>query len=159
MAARMPMMRITTRSSMSVKPFSSLLIRSRSFRSMCLLLEGDVGWVWVACIPRTCGLPACPLHRPPHHPSVGRALSAGRRPRVRTTKGGPEGPPFWHCWGVFRLPAVGAVRVAAATLARRIAGAVDLRRGRHVLIQGEVVAGLRVRHDRVAVVVGAGDLH
>src|SRR3954467_2055668 len=33
-AARMPMMRITTRSSMSVKPFSSLLIRWESFRSM-----------------------------------------------------------------------------------------------------------------------------
>src|SRR4051812_9019079 len=33
-AARMPMIRITTRSSMSVKPFSSLLIRWESFRSI-----------------------------------------------------------------------------------------------------------------------------
>src|SRR3954465_5114060 len=37
-AARMPMIRITTRSSMSVKPFSSLLIRWESFRSIALLL-------------------------------------------------------------------------------------------------------------------------
>src|SRR3954468_14684182 len=33
-AARMPMIRITTRSSIRVKPFSSLLIRWESFRSM-----------------------------------------------------------------------------------------------------------------------------
>jgi hypothetical protein len=33
---------------MSVKPFSSLCIRSRSIRSICLLLEVTVGWV---CLP------------------------------------------------------------------------------------------------------------
>src|SRR3954453_18457482 len=38
MAARMPMMRITTRSSMSVKPFSSLCRRWESFLSMSRVL-------------------------------------------------------------------------------------------------------------------------
>src|SRR3954447_21861332 len=55
-AARMPMIRITTRSSMSVKPFSSPLIRWESFRSMGTPPYGDCGLArHLGSRPRFCG--------------------------------------------------------------------------------------------------------
>src|SRR3954453_11472279 len=54
-AARMPMIRITTRSSMSVKPFSSLLIRWESFRSMCTPPWSLWSLSDTSCSPQRCG--------------------------------------------------------------------------------------------------------
>src|SRR3954454_13053616 len=98
-AARMPMIRITTRSSMSVKPFSSLLIRWESFRSMV-----TPPWsLWSGQIPR----------QPPRWWQHGRLLQGepphgspgALRPRLATGLPLHRGPDSY--WGHLSTPGVG----------------------------------------------------
>src|SRR3954469_18206619 len=98
-AARMPMIRITTRSSMSVKPFSSLLIRWESFRSMV-----TPPWsLWSGQIPR----------QPPRWWQHGRLLQGepphgspgALRPRLATGLPLHRGPDSY--WGHLSTPGMG----------------------------------------------------
>src|SRR3954454_24109109 len=101
-AARMPMIRITTRSSMSVKPFSSLLIRWESFRSMV-----TPPWsLWSGQIPR----------QPPRWWQHGRLLQGdpphgspgALRPRLATVLPLHRGPDSY--WGHLSTPKLGFLR-------------------------------------------------
>src|SRR3954451_1718915 len=101
-AARMPMIRITTRSSMSVKPFSSPLIRWESFRSMF-----TPPWsLWSGQTPR----------QPPRWWQLGR-LQRGEpprgspgalRPRLATGLPLHRGPDSY--WGHLSTPKTGFLR-------------------------------------------------
>src|SRR5438552_18559513 len=96
-AARMPMIKITTRSSIRVKPFSSWA-RSRSFRNIgVLLLDGGAIHLYDQAPPLTSDI-GCPRRS---HACV-RAANAliGRRPSplegggpIGKEKGGPRRPP------------------------------------------------------------------
>src|SRR3954469_23923113 len=102
-AARMPMIRITTRSSMSVKPFSSPLIRWESFRSIV-----TPPWsLWSGQTPR----------QPPRWWQLGR-LQRGEpphgspgalRPRLATGLPLHRGPDSY--WGHISTPKPGFLRV------------------------------------------------
>src|SRR3954471_23366481 len=124
-AARMPMIRITTRSSMSVKPFSSPLIRWESFRSIV-----TPPWsLWSGQTPR----------QPPRWWQLGR-LQRGEPPhgspgalRPRLTTGLPlhRGPDSY--WGHLSTPESGFLRgsfVYPATKRRRTGGRAPRRQRR-----------------------------
>src|SRR3954464_7852216 len=123
-AARMPMIRITTRSSMSVKPFSSLLIRWESFRSIF-----TPPWsLWSGQIPR----------QPPRWWQLGRLLrgepphgSPGAlRPRLTTGLPLHRGPDSY--WGQLSTPPRGGLSSSFVEMDARAghlpSGAVHLRR-------------------------------
>src|SRR4051812_7107886 len=108
MAARMPMIRMTTRSSMSVKPFSSLM-RSRSFRRMI-----DPPWdLWSAAGALGHSRPGrtlvvdrpTPLGEP--HP-IDEESRLSLRPRLTT--GLPLAPELWLCWVYRRVRGEGLIQ-------------------------------------------------
>src|SRR3954465_14244254 len=101
-AARMPMIRITTRSSMSVKPFSSLLIRWESFRSMFFSSLEPVVWPDTSVAPSRWQLGRLQRGEPPH------GSPGALRPRLATGLPLHRGPDSY--WGHLSTPKLGFLR-------------------------------------------------